>query len=187
VRTAATAVRGDRGVPTWLLASAGPGLLASRAVAHPSRPLLALMFASIGAASVADPSVRNRPRLHPLAVLVAGGCAVWFAGVLAGAPPPLPRGSLLAAIGLNTLAAVAEEALFRRFLFDRTFPRFGAVGAVLLTALLFAAVHVPLFGASVFWVDLGAGLLFGWQRWASGSWTVPAATHALANLLVVLR
>ena len=23
-------------------------------------------------------------------------------------------------------------------------------------------------------VDLGAGLLFGWQRWASGSWTAPA-------------
>jgi hypothetical protein len=34
---------------------------------------------------------------------------------------------------------------------------------------------------------VGAGLLFGWQRWASGTWTVPAATHAVANALVVLR
>ena len=36
-------------------------------------------------------------------------------------------------------------------------------------------------------VDVGAGLLFGWQRWASGTWTVPAAMHAFANALVVLR
>jgi hypothetical protein len=48
-------------------------------------------------------------------------------------------------------------------------------------------VHVPLYGAPVFWVDLGAGLLFSWQRWASGDWTAPAATHALANVLAVLR
>ena len=31
-------------------------------------------------------------------------------------------------------------------------------------------------------------VLFGWQRWASGTWTVPAGTHAIANVLaVVLR
>jgi hypothetical protein len=35
-------------------------------------------------------------------------------------------------------------------------------------------------------VDLGAGLVFGWQRWASGTWTVPAATHAADNVLAVL-
>jgi hypothetical protein len=29
-------------------------------------------------------------------------------------------------------------------------------------------------------------LLFGWQRQVTGSWGVPAATHAVANLLVVL-
>jgi len=39
----------------------------------------------------------------------------------------------------------------------------------------------------VFPVDLGAGLLLSWQRWAGGSWGVPAATHAAANLLAVLR
>jgi hypothetical protein len=37
-------------------------------------------------------------------------------------------------------------------------------------------------------VDLGAGLLLSWQRWASGTWTVPAATHAAANLaMTVMR
>jgi hypothetical protein len=27
--------------------------------------------------------------------------------------------------------------------------------------------------------------LLGWQRYASGRWTVPAVTHAVANLLAV--
>jgi hypothetical protein len=35
-------------------------------------------------------------------------------------------------------------------------------------------------------VDLGAGLLLGWQRWATGTWTVPAVTHAAANALATV-
>jgi hypothetical protein len=31
-----------------------------------------------------------------------------------------------------------------------------------------------------------AGLVLGWQRWAAGTWTVPAVTHVLANLMVVI-
>jgi hypothetical protein len=47
---------------------------------------------------------------------------------------------------------------------------------------------VPIYGVTVFPVDLGAGLLLSWQRWACGSWTVPAATHATANVVMtVLR
>jgi len=84
------------------------------------------------------------------------------------------------------MAAVAEEAFFRRFLYGRLLP-VGAGAAVGLTALAFAMVHVPAYGWAAFPVDLGAGLLLSWQRWASGRWTVPAATHVLANLLVVIR
>jgi membrane protease YdiL (CAAX protease family) len=57
---------------------------------------------------------------------------------------------------------------------------------VVASALLFALVHLPFYGMAAFPVDLGAGLLFGWQRWSSGTWTVPAATHAAANLMVVI-
>jgi hypothetical protein len=64
---------------------------------------------------------------------------------------------------------------------------FGAVVAIAGSALLFGLVHVPAYGLAALPVDVGAGLLFGWQRWASGTWTVPAATHAFANALVVLR
>jgi membrane protease YdiL (CAAX protease family) len=88
---------------------------------------------------------------------------------------------------MGTVAALAEEAFFRRLLYGWLEHWWGALAAVVLSALAFALVHVPLYGMSVLWVDLGAGLLLSWQRWASGSWGPAAATHAVANLLVVLR
>ena len=87
---------------------------------------------------------------------------------------------------LSLLAALAEEALFRRAAFG-ALERFGAIAAVLGTAVAFALVHLPAYGFAALPVDMGAGLLFGWQRLASGSWTAPAATHAAANMLAVLR
>jgi CAAX prenyl protease-like protein len=53
--------------------------------------------------------------------------------------------------------------------------------------VLFALVHVPVYGISALPVDLGAGALFGWQRAVSGSWSAPAATHVFANLMAVIR
>jgi membrane protease YdiL (CAAX protease family) len=65
--------------------------------------------------------------------------------------------------------------------------RLGAVAAIAITAVVFALVHLPAYGTAAIPVDFGAGLLFGWQRWASGTWTAPAITHGAANLLAVLR
>jgi membrane protease YdiL (CAAX protease family) len=90
------------------------------------------------------------------------------------------------AVALSLLAAVAEEALFRGAAF-RLLQRGGTWTAVVGSAALFALVHVPAYGWPVFPVDFGAGLLFSWQRLASGRWSVPAATHAAANLLAVMR
>jgi membrane protease YdiL (CAAX protease family) len=81
---------------------------------------------------------------------------------------------------------VAGEALFRRVAYARL-ERFGALVAVAGSALMFGLVHVLAYGIAALPVDVGAGLLFGWQRWASGTWTVPASTHAFANAMVVLR
>jgi membrane protease YdiL (CAAX protease family) len=115
----------------------------------------------------------------PLAI---GLAAVAAAGVVAGPAPPPRVGA--AAAGLGLLAAVAEEALFRRLLYARLI-RYGAVAAVLGSATLFALVHLPAYGTAALPVDLGAGLLLSWQRFASGHWAVPAVTHAVANLLAV--
>jgi uncharacterized protein len=111
-----------------------------------------------------------------------GLAAVALAGVVAGPAPPPRVGA--AAAGLGLLAAVAEEALFRRLLYARL-ARYGAVVAVLGSAVLFALVHLPAYGTAALPVDLGAGLLLSWQRFASGRWAVPAVTHAVANLLAV--
>jgi membrane protease YdiL (CAAX protease family) len=115
----------------------------------------------------------------PLAI---GLAAVAGAGLVAGPVPDRRVGATAAALGV--LAAVAEEALFRRLLYSRLL-RLGTVAAVLGSATVFALVHLPAYGTAALPVDLGAGLLLSWQRFASGRWTVPAATHAVANLLAV--
>jgi len=146
--------------------------------------LFAATFLTIGLASIAVPLERDRSLLAPGIVLLLGLAAVAMSASVAGAPVPLPWSA--ATLALSLLAAVAEEALFRRLAYARL-ERFGAVVAVAGSALMFGLVHVPAYGVAAFPVDVGAGLLFGWQRWASGTWTVPAATHAFANALVVLR
>jgi membrane protease YdiL (CAAX protease family) len=147
--------------------------------------LFAASYLTIGLASIAVPLERERPRLAPGLALVWGFGAVVVAANVSGSPVPLPW-SAAAALPLSLLAAVAEEALFRRLAYARL-ERFGAVVAVVGSAVLFGLVHVPAYGLSALPVDVGAGLLFGWQRWVSGTWTVPAATHAFANALVVVR
>jgi membrane protease YdiL (CAAX protease family) len=146
--------------------------------------LFAVSYLTIGLASIAVPVERDRARLAPGFVLLMGFAAVALSANVSGTPVPLPWSA--AALPLSLLAAVAEEALFRRLAFARL-ERFGAVVAVAGSAILFGLVHVPAYGFAALPVDVGAGLLFGWQRWASGTWTVPAATHAFANALVVLR
>ena len=146
--------------------------------------LFAVSYLTIGLASIAVPAEGDRARLARGFVLLMGFAAVALSAGVAGTPVPLPWSA--AALPLSLLAAVAEEALFRRLAFARL-ERFGVVVAVVGSALLFGLVHVPAYGLAALPVDVGAGLLFGWQRWASGTWTVPAATHAFANALVVLR
>jgi membrane protease YdiL (CAAX protease family) len=139
---------------------------------------------TIGLASIAVPVGRDRRHLSPVVVLALGAVAVVATARIAGPPIPSPWGGL--ALPLSVLAAVVEEALFRRVAYAR-FERFGAVVAIVGSALLFGLVHVPAYGLAALPVDVGAGLLFGWQRWASGTWTVPATTHAFANAVVMLR
>jgi membrane protease YdiL (CAAX protease family) len=146
--------------------------------------LFAASYLTIGLASIAVPLERERPHLAPGLALLWGVGAVVVAASVSGSPVPLPWSA--AALPLSLLAAVAEEALFRRLAYARLEP-FGPAVAIVGSAMLFGLVHMPAYGLSALPVDVGAGLLFGWQRWASGTWTVPAATHAVANALVVLR
>jgi membrane protease YdiL (CAAX protease family) len=142
------------------------------------------LFLGVGAAAWWVPVPAPTRRLPTATVLVIGVVGVILAAAVTGAPARLPIGVWTLPTAL--LAAIAEELLFRRLAYGALARRSEAL-AIGMTATAFALMHVPLYGVSALPVDLGAGLLFSWQRWASGSWTVPAATHAVANLLAVMR
>ncbi|MGH2590720.1 MAG: lysostaphin resistance A-like protein [Actinomycetota bacterium] len=150
---------------------------------EPRTVLFALSYVAIWAAALAPPIRAEQGTLSVAFTFAIGLAAVALASALAGTAVPMPSSAWAAPLAF--LAAVAEEALFRRTAYAQL-ARFGVVAAILGSAALFAAVHAPAYGVAALPVDLGAGLLFGWQRWASGSWIVPAGTHAAANLWVVL-
>ena len=181
-RTAATAA-------LILGAAAALALRPAVLAGHPLSPsdrawLLAVLYLAIGAASLLPPVALDRASLFPAAVGAIGIGAIGLAWWTAGPTAPLVMGT--AGVVLSLVAAVAEEALFRRLAYGHL-QRLGVPAAIGGAALLFALVHIPSYGLAAFPLDLGAGLLFGWQRWAAGTWTVPAATHAAANLLAVIR
>jgi membrane protease YdiL (CAAX protease family) len=148
--------------------------------------VLVLLFAALLCGSLLVPAghTRRASVTRSAAVLAVGVAGVGAAAVAAGRPAAVPFGSW--ALPLSMLAAVAEEAFFRRTAYAAIERRGGAAAAVLVTSFAFAAIHVPLYGVAALPVDLGAGLLFGWQRWETGDWTVPAATHVAANLIAVI-
>jgi membrane protease YdiL (CAAX protease family) len=172
-----------------LVAAAVLALRLAVVAAHPVSAterawLLAGVYIAIAAASLLPALPRDRVILPAWSVAAIGFAAVALAWWTAGPRAPLAVTSV--SVALSLAAAVAEEALFRRLTYGELL-RFGVPAAVVGSALLFALVHIPAYGVAAFPVDLGAGMLFGWQRWASGTWTVPAATHAAANLLAVIR
>jgi membrane protease YdiL (CAAX protease family) len=146
--------------------------------------LLTLIYAAVLVGSIAVPLPRvGRPgRAWPATIV--GTAAVAASVLVTGPPVPMRLAAL--ALPLNAFAAVSEEALFRRLLYGRL-ERFGAPIAIAATAVAFAAIHLPLYGVVALPLDLGAGVLFSWQRFASGSWTAPATTHVAANVLASLR
>ena len=121
-----------------------------------------------------------------LSLAVLGVGAVAFALGRAVVQVPVRPSGLAVAAGLNALAAVAEEAFFRRYLYGLIVERQGPAAAVVVTAGAFALVHVTVWGWWVLPLDLAAGLVLSWQRAATGRWSVPAVTHVLANTLAVL-
>jgi membrane protease YdiL (CAAX protease family) len=145
----------------------------------------AALYVVLGSASLAATVTRrDASSLSPFIVTATGVAAIALAAWLVGPAFPVPHGPEV--LLLNSLAAVSEELFFRRLVYGGLV-RFGPAIAIGGSALLFAALHVPIYGPAVFWVDLGAGLLLSWQRWASGGWGAPAATHVVANLVAVLR
>ena len=194
--TAATAT-----APPGLRPSAAPHPLAGGAVVaagvawlyvRPGGPLAAVaMFTCLGVVGLVWPVAPLPHRLGapPVTVRWQGAVAAIGIGafaigrVLGGGRGLITFGA--ASVILNTLAAVAEEAFFRRLVLGLLAPA-GPVVAIAGSAGLFAIVHIAAYGGSwIVPIDVMAGALLGWQRWSSRSLAVPTVTHVVANLLAL--
>jgi membrane protease YdiL (CAAX protease family) len=81
-----------------------------------------------------------------------------------------------------SLVAVAEEMLLRGALYDAVARWRGNDLAVLVTALAFALLHVPVYGWHVLPLDLAVGLGLGALRLLTGGITAPVVAHLGADL-----
>jgi len=133
----------------------------------------------LAAAGVLFTQPRVSSRSHWLLVTGAGVAAFT---VVRAALPGSPVHATALGLFASAAAGVAEEIVFRRGLYG-ALERWGVPVAIVVSSLVFGLVHAPMYGWPVVPVDVGAGLVLGWQRWASGTWTSSAVTHVAANLL----
>lgn len=190
--TTVAAVAVARTRSAWLLAAAGCAVLLARPSLLPDgqdpTARLVWLFVLLGLVGALWPTGRAPAQPAPARVAVmalALGSAAFVVGRFATGGFAAAHPWFVRALVLNSLAAVAEEAFFRRLVYDLLAPR-GEGVAIAGSAVLFAIVHVTVWGVWVLPLDLAAGLLLSWQRSVSGSWSVPAATHVLANALALL-
>jgi membrane protease YdiL (CAAX protease family) len=195
--TAATVSRPTAAAGAWIRAgcvAAGLLILLVRpslaATSGWTVPVVIGVFTAVLLLGVAPPvpvdqprAEAGRPAMITISAFVAGAMVFGLGRLISAGHPPAPATATV--VVLSTLAAIAEEALFRRAAFAALLPA-GPFVAVTGSALLFGLAHVTVYGWWAFPLDVAAGVVLGWQRWASGSWLVPAATHALADLLVVI-
>src|SRR5579883_277509 len=96
-------------------------------------------------------------------------------------------GMLLPLLAMVVVAApIYEELLFRGFLFRGwAASRIGVVGAVILSSLIWAGLHIQ-YDAITIGEIFGLGLLFGWLRARTGSTLTTIALHGIANLCTTI-
>ena len=82
-----------------------------------------------------------------------------------------------------TVVASAEELFLRGTLYDAVVSLAGAPAAVVVGAVAFALLHVPLYGWHVLPLDLAVGLVLGGLRQSAGTPAAPMVTHVGADLV----
>jgi membrane protease YdiL (CAAX protease family) len=168
----------------WTSAAIIAGLvaLAARPVALGAIAVTAI----VGAAGASAPLPREaEPRSRARVWLAATAVGIVAVGIARVGSQLIPSTVAPWQVAAGLAAAVAEELFFRRFLYG-WLVRWGAGMAVAGSAIAFAVVHVPAYGVAALPIDLAAGVIFSWQRWVTGTWTAPAATHLVANLSMLL-
>jgi hypothetical protein len=178
--------------PVAALAAIGCGVLAARPalLASSAQPTIALacvfgVLLVVGLSVPLPPTPLAPARTRRTFVFATGLGVFAFAVGRAFVGGHAPTSATLLALAANTLAAVAEEVWFRRLCYGLLAPA-GPGFAIAVTSVLFATVHVSTYGFAILPLDLAAGVLLGWQRAVTGSWTAPAVTHVLANVFILL-
>lgn len=153
------------------------------AASMPAGVVFALALLVVAAAAGWRP---ERMRITAVAIGAAGGCALVGAWLLSHGGPGVHVAPLNAALALWTpvvaLVAVAEEVALRGALFNAVRSWGGDSAALVVTTILFAVMHVPLYGTGSLPLDLAAGLLLGGLRIVSGGVLAPAMAHVIADL-----
>ena len=120
------------------------------------------------------------------AVGLAGGTALLALALATRWPGPWlpfdPGPSFVPWAAVTILVATTEEVVLRGALFRALADGAGWVMALLGTSVLFAVLHVPLYGWHVVPLDLGVGLFLGGLRMLTGGTVAPAIAHAVADL-----
>lgn len=98
--------------------------------------------------------------------------------------PARPGLTLLAVLILGVAVAAGEELFFRGYVQSRLDKRWGPLGAVAVTAALFAAAHAGDPAQAAF--SLAAGVFLGWASARAGTIRVTLVAHALHNTVAVL-
>jgi membrane protease YdiL (CAAX protease family) len=128
----------------------------------------------------------GRPTTRGAALGVAGGSVLVAAWLTARNGFAIDVASPNAAIALWTpvvaMVAVGEEVVLRGVLFDAMREWRGDGAALVATTLLFALIHVTLYGVGALPLDLAVGLLLGGLRIVSGGVLAPAVAHVIADL-----
>jgi membrane protease YdiL (CAAX protease family) len=179
----------DRPVPLLLLTVATA--TAVRVAAGAPMPAASAPAAVWFSAVLIGGAVASRADLGPAgwrgaALGIGGGVALVLVS-LVGLPgltlgPRATSETLMWWAPLVSVVALSEELVIRGALFSALRSQYGDAVAVAATTVLFAAIHLPLYGVGAMPIDLAAGVFLGSLRVLSGGVVAPALAHVLADL-----
>ena len=125
--------------------------------------------------------------LIPLGTLVGVGLGLIEYAILAN-PPLIPNASASELIRLSIVViffvALVEELLFRVLLQPQFIERSGAVWGILITSVLFGAVHAIYGNVYELFFTAGAGVVFGVAFYKTKSLPFVVTMHAVDDILL---